>query len=50
MTAAATAAVVVGLLVLGSVLSWLFGPDTRDPDFGPRPSSPRDEFFGSRFP
>ncbi|ADP79941.1 hypothetical protein [Pseudofrankia inefficax] len=50
MTAALTAAVVVGLLVAGGLLSWLLGPDTRDADYGLRTPSPRDDSIGSRFP
>ena len=36
MTAAVTAVVVVALLVLGGVLSWVLGPDTRHPDYALR--------------
>jgi hypothetical protein len=48
-----TALVIVGLLVVGGVVSWIFGPDTRDPRYAlhrQAPSSPHSDSLESRFP
>lgn len=48
-----TALVIVGLLVVGGVLAWVFGPDTRDSRYTLHhrgSSSPHAESLESRFP